>query len=571
MILEELNLEKYGKNYEQLVNKDYVYFQCDYCKKTCRKQKVNIKRCRQTIPKDCCDDTRCMKQKRDESVKKKYGSEEYFATQSFKDKAKQTCLDKYGVENAAQSGLIKEKMKETCLGKYGVEYYTQTEQFQEAGKAKALDQYGVEYFSQAQEIKDKIKQTSLEKYEVDHFSKTEEFAQICENASMKNYGVKNVFQADEIKQQIKQTCLDKYGFEYPTQNEAIKEKRKDTIFERFGVKYPTQSKEIQERIKKSNLDKYGFEYPTQNEAIKEKILATRLERFGTLNLYKKKSEDAVRNWLNSFDFNFKPNASILKGKEVDMFDPDLKLGLEFCGLFWHTEKSKAPRDKYYHHNKYKKCKEQGIQLITLFEDEWKEKEAQCKSFLKSKINIYDKKIYARKCIVKPLDKDDCKNFLNAYHLFGPARSVLFSIGLFFEDELVSVISFGKHHRQNGEDTSIVLNRLCFKEGIKVIGGSKKLFKHSLVWCIENNYKKIISWSDNRWTEGQIYNHLGFILEKEMNPDYSYVRLSRPLKRISKQSIKDKVPEYQTESEWAVENNLARIWDCGKKRWVFELR
>ena len=91
--------------------------------------------------------------------------------------------------------------------------------------------------------------------------------------------------------------------------------------------------------------------------------------------------------------------------------------------------------------------------------------------------------------------------------------------------------------------------------------------------IENGYKDLISWSDNRWSQGRVYEKMGFTLDSELPQDYSYVNVKRPIERLSKQSQKKSntnCPEGMTEKEWAEERGLARIWDCGKKRWKLEI-
>ena len=83
---------------------------------------------------------------------------------------------------------------------------------------------------------------------------------------------------------------------------------------------------------------------------------------------------------------------------------------------------------------------------------------------------------------------------------------------------------------------------------------------------------MISFSDNRLSDGKVYEAMGFYLEKEHRPDYFYVDLSSG-KRLSKQSQKKSssgCPKGMTESEWAASRNLSRFWDKGKKRWVFPL-
>ena len=107
-------------------------------------------------------------------------------------------------------------------------------------------------------------------------------------------------------------------------------------------------------------------------------------------------------------------------------------------------------------------------------------------------------------------------------------------------------------------------------GWQIVGGASKLFSAGVKWCKENLYGKIISWSDNRWSNGNIYIKLGFDLEKNMPPDYSYVDNSKHI-RLSKQSCKKSdinCPPDVTEKKWMINNGFARIWDCGKKRWVW---
>jgi hypothetical protein len=138
---------------------------------------------------------------------------------------------------------------------------------------------------------------------------------------------------------------------------------------------------------------------------------------------------------------------------------------------------------------------------------------------------------------------------------------------------VGILSLG-HHPRKKNDQTIVLDRLCFQNGVQVIGGATKLFAAGKKWAVENQYKKIITWSDNRWSAGSIYPIMGFILEKELPPDYSYVDFLKPHHRISKQSQKKSLtgcPPEITEYDWSKMRGLARIWDCGKKRWVIQLQ
>ena len=52
------------------------------------------------------------------------------------------------------------------------------------------------------------------------------------------------------------------------------------------------------------------------------------------------------------------NRTILNGKEIDIYIPSLKLGIEYNGLYWHSEVN--GKDKNYHFNKLNNCNKQGV-------------------------------------------------------------------------------------------------------------------------------------------------------------------------------------------------------------------
>ena len=213
-------------------------------------------------------------------------------------------------------------------------------------------------------------------------------------------------------------------------------------------------------------------------------------------------------------------------------------------------------------------KDYGSNLI-FFSDEWNNRNKQILGFLSSK-DGEGKKINARDCNVKEISSSEAKIFLDENHIQGSNNLSLVFFGLFSEIELVSVMSLGRHSR-NISKNRIVLDRFCVKFGLLVRGGASKLFKEAVKWAKERKYDEIISFSDNRISEGKIYKILGFYLEKEHKADYFYVDING--RRLSKQSQKkstSKCPKELTELQWAKNRGLVRFWDKGKKRWVFSL-
>jgi len=57
---------------------------------------------------------------------------------------------------------------------------------------------------------------------------------------------------------------------------------------------------------------------------------------------------------------------VLYPQEIDIYLPDFNIGIEYNGLYWHSnEKGKT---ESYHTDKVSRCEEQGIHLINIFED-----------------------------------------------------------------------------------------------------------------------------------------------------------------------------------------------------------
>lgn len=326
-----------------------------------------------------------------------------------------------------------------------------------------------------------------------------------------------------------------------------------------------------ERREQKFIDKYGCSNPFSSDVIKEKIRNTNIQKYGD-EFYrgkKNKEENELREFIESITGKkFGNNSAILNGKEIDIYNDEYKIGIEYCGLLWHSEHFN--KDSKYHINKMKKCTDNNVRLITIFADEWCYRKEQVKSRLMSIFSTNCNNIYARKCLVKEIDKSIGCKFIDLYHIQGSSNRGLIYFGIFHNQELLGVMSFSKHHR--GYD-GLVLDRLVFKTGYNIVGGTSKLLKYGIKYAKDNGYHQIISWSDNRWSIGTVYSAIGFTLDLELPPDYSYVKLSNSKKRKSKHSCTKsaiKCPSDKTESEYMIELGYTRIWDCGKKKWILNV-
>jgi hypothetical protein len=281
-----------------------------------------------------------------------------------------------------------------------------------------------------------------------------------------------------------------------------------------------------------------------------------------------KTENELKDFIKGLGFDFLENSrKIIYPFELDIYIPSLKIAIEYDGLYWHCELNK-PDD--YHLKKTEICEANGIQLIHIFGDEWVNKKDIVKSRLINILGITKDKIYARKCQIKEIDS--CKEFLNDNHLQGYVNSAV-NIGLFYNNELVTVMTFGNLRKSMGstsKDGTFELLRFCNKINITTIGGADKLMKYFI-----RNYKpnEIVSYADRRWSQGHLYEKLGFSFVHDSKPNYFYLVNNKRLNRFKFRKdilIKEGFDKDKTEREIMFERKIYRIYDCGTKKYSIKL-
>lgn len=253
--------------------------------------------------------------------------------------------------------------------------------------------------------------------------------------------------------------------------------------------------------------------------------------------------------------------------ELDVYLPDKKIAFEFNGVYWHSELFKEDN---YHINKTKKCNDIGIHLIHVWEDDWKYKKDIVKSIISSKLGLIQNKIFARKTIIKEVFNKDADLFLATNHIQGPCQSSI-RLGLYLNDELVSIMTFGKPRRSVGgkSNSGMELLRFCSKINTTVIGGASKLFNHFLK---TNDCKRVYSYSDLSRNTGTVYEQLGFQEFGTTPPNYYYVIDTIRRHRFGFRKdvlVKEGFDPNKTEHEIMLDRGYYRIYDCGSKKYVYE--
>ena len=133
------------------------------------------------------------------------------------------------------------------------------------------------------------------------------------------------------------------------------------------------------------------------------------------------------------------------------------------------------------------------------------------------MGIFEKRIYARNCIVKSIPSEIKNEFLDKNHLQGNDKSCI-CLGLFYDDELVSIMTFG-NSRYN-KNYQYEMHRFCTKIGYQIIGGASKLWSY---FVKNHNPKSVITYADRRYSDGTFYSKIGFKKIGISKPNYFYFK------------------------------------------------
>ena len=192
--------------------------------------------------------------------------------------------------------------------------------------------------------------------------------------------------------------------------------------------------------KQEYIEKYGIEGMVSID-LHNKFSQIAIETNENMTFIKHSSDELeIIKYINDLGVECKSDRKILHGKEIDIYVPSMKIGFEYNGLIWHTEK--YGKDKNYHLNKTIECNKEGVKLYHIFEDEYHNSKdivlAKIKHILKKDYDL--PKIYARKCTVQVINSSVAKDFLNKFHIQGFVSSNIY-LGCYHENNLIAVMSF----------------------------------------------------------------------------------------------------------------------------------
>jgi hypothetical protein len=511
-----------------------------------------------------------VKEKQASTNKERYGATSSFQNKDVRDKWKESFKSKWGVDTPFHLEDFKEKSKKTNLEKYSVEYFVQSQEYIDKSIETNKKKYGSEWYTQTNEYLEKSKNTSIEKWGVDHYSKTKEYKESVNNYYREIYGVDWYFQSNDFKEEYKKEMLDKYDVEHYTKSDEYKEtirskehqdkllNNRKLFYQNKGFDFISDSNRKPFVILKSSKCNHEFEI---HPSTLQRRIGVDIECCSVCNPFNGSSgqEDSLSEWISSLGFGIiKNDKSLIYPMELDIYIPDKKLAFEYNGLYWHSDLYKY---NHYHLEKTKKCKESGIQLIHIWEDDWIYKKDIVKSIIRGYLGV-NSKLFARKCSIKEVTDNSLVNdFVDNNHIQGKTTYSL-ALGLFYENEMVSCMLFHKPKKE------YELVRFCSRINMNVVGGASKIFNYFI-----DNYKfdSVTTFSDISMFTGDVYKNMGFHFVHRTPPNYWWIvdGIRKHKFNYSKSKlVKEGFDSDKSEIQIMRERGFYRIFNCGLDKWIW---
>jgi hypothetical protein len=477
---------------------------------------------------------------------------------------------------AGEIDVWRKKRESSLIDKYGTDWRLKQKQIMKEGMK---EKYGKEFALQIDEFKSKMKQTMISRHGY-------------ENPMYEPKIVEKIFalrNQEDITKKTIETNLIKYGGKSPMSNQDIIEKSSLTRFinqqekilkylEEIGFKMVDKYESSHDKIKFKHIGGCGYEWVTSwNNLWNRSLSGNPCPNCRPRITNNKIAQKSVEEFLKEIGVLLLVDNRVFlgDGRELDFILENEKIAIEYCGLYWHSDeiirdtRKKIEDSKTYHLSKLEICERKGYRLITIFEDEWIEKKDIVKSRIKQILKKSNaRRIHARECEIFELTPKAKNDFLQKFHILGVHDGSFLSYGAFDkENNLIAVMTFG---RPRGLKTYVggewEIKRFCTDYNFHSPGIAGKIlhyFKNNHDWSF------IVSYVDRRWSNGNLYENLGFLKEHETPPSPWVIDVNK-LKRFHRSFMWKTDSEKDTEmtqEQIALSKGYKIIYDCGNIKYI----
>ena len=349
---------------------------------------------------------------------------------------------------------------------------------------------------------EKQRKTMIERYGYSTPAKNEEVKKKSRETQLKNNG--GVLAFNTPKQ--KETMLQKYGSEGRLGDPKELEKQQNIMLQRYGVKTPSEHPEFLKKAMNTLIERYGQIFNNSSISKVNMLFANLIEK--ELNV--------------KVEFEYP-----IEGRFFDLYLPDYNIAIEINPTITHNStlsfackrnkcdifpcKKHKPLEKSYHFNRAKLAKDNDLKLIQVYE--WDNPEKLIK-LLKGKVSPVERKYSARSLELREIKQREANEFLNIHHFQGQTKKQIYCYGLFKDEELLAVATFGKSRFKSKYEYEFL--RYAVKMGVIIHGASGKLVKRFIE---DLKPSTIISYIDFNHTTAKhtFLNSIGFKEIEETGP------------------------------------------------------
>jgi len=333
------------------------------------------------------------------------------------------------------------------------------------------------------------------------------------------------------------------------------------LLQGVDTKFDQVPREIHTKLSKECLEthlslRHSAEFMAKKYNVSPSFILQKLHTHG-LNVqpsFTSVGELELKSFIESL--GFKPTKHKTKKYEIDVFVPELNIGFEYNGIYWH---SKFPRK--YHQEKYLMAKEDGIRLIQIWDIDWINK----RTLIERKVSHVlgknvGERIFARNTFIDTVSSTELRSFYEENHIQG-YKYVKHNFVLRTDSGIVAAISFQRNKIERYATSS------------PVIGGFSKLLKHSVNAL---SLETVETFADLFWSDhlANQYVKMGFKLVSITPPNYFWCKGGEKHSRIKFQKHKLKsLPNYcdaKTEEMMMYENKYIRVFDAGNAKFVLDI-
>lgn len=418
----------------------------------------------------------------------------------------------------------------------------------------------------------KIRATMMDRYGVPTAGALPQHAEVIRSM----FGGPSPFSSQAVRAKAKATCEVRYGGN-PMRNNGVKEKAFSSR-RRNNPNVPFNAAPISDTkaFNIANAIRHGATVQDVSRDMDVGIpaiynclhrLAPDMVSTQSPSLIEGQMYDAIHEHFPDLEI-IRNTRSVIAPKEIDIYIPSLSLGVEMCGMYWHSEKF---HDRKYHMDKFNAARDAGIHLMQVYDVEWENERR--RSIFMSLLDVAAgnvKRVGARKLNLQKLSHKDANEFFDINHWQGGTRcsdayGLVDGVGMIVQCMSVRSAVFYKQ-------PAFEIARLCTVRGMIVPGGASKLLN---AFIAERDPKRIISYTDNRLFVGSSMQRLGFKASADPQAGYMWYDPStgRTVNRYA--AFKNNLPKLLgTQFDPSLSQNAnmhncgwVRVFDAGQTQWV----